>query len=77
MTDFIKPRVRLSEDHNGHLLVQAGALGVNIVLQELKNGVVKMIEQFGSQLYYGYPRKEVFLNYFYPVNKRLFKKSSG
>lgn len=69
MTDTIKPHIRLTENHHGHLLCQVGELGVNIAFSELGHGIVNMIEQFGSHLYYGYPHKQIFLNHFY-LHKR-------
>lgn len=69
MTDFIKPHIRPGDNYNGHLLSQVGSLGVDFVFSGLKNGIVSMIEQFGSRLYYGYPHKNIFLYHWY-LHKR-------
>jgi len=66
MTDFIKPRLRSDPDYNqGHLICQTGGLGVKFKFSGLENGIVKMVEQFGSRLYYGYPHKDIFLFHWY------------
>lgn len=65
MTDFIKPRLRSGDTYRGDMLCQVGSLGVNFTFSGLSDGIVKMIEQFGSKLYYGYPHKDIFLYHWY------------
>lgn len=69
MTDFFHPKTKFIENTEVHLAVQTGDLGINIVFGGMTNGVVSFIEQFGSELYYGHPRRDIFLNYFY-LHKR-------
>jgi hypothetical protein len=65
MSGFIRPTIRPAETISDRVILQVGGLGVNISFSELGDGIVQLIEQFGSTLYYGYPKKEIFLNYFY------------
>ena len=66
MTEFIKPRLRSEPGYDqGHLICQTGDLAVKFKFEGLDQGIVKLIEQFGSRLYYGYPRKDIFLFHWY------------
>jgi hypothetical protein len=66
MSDFIKPRIRSGDNHyQAHTLCQVGSLGVDFSFSGLTDGIVQLIEQFGSRLYYGFPHKNIFLYHWY------------
>lgn len=71
MTDFFRPKIKQIENTDVHFYVQTGELGVNVLFGGLNKGIVSLLEQFGSKLYFGYPHRDIFLNYFYLHKRHL------